>query len=248
MRNKVLYALIGILLLTTILAASLNVARAQTQTPAVTAPEPPRTITVNGSGKTYLTPDIAYINIGVHTEGKNASDAVAANNAQSQKLVDALKAAGVDAKDIQTTNFSIWPNQTYDQQGQPTGTINYIVDNQVFLTVRKLEGLGDLLDVAIESGANSINGIQFDVEDKTSALSDARAAAVADAAKIAEELAGAASLSLGRIVSISENVGNSPIPYFDGRGGGAAELAASVPISPGQMLVSVNVIVAYDIE
>jgi len=84
-------------------------------------PQPPvRNITVTGTGKVTLTPDIAYINIGVHTENASAKDAVAANNTQAQAVVTAIKGFGIADKDIQTTNFSINPQQQYDPSGKVT--------------------------------------------------------------------------------------------------------------------------------
>ena len=78
-------------------------------------PQPPvRNVTVTGTGKVTLTPDIAYINIGVHTENASAKDAVTQNNTQAQAVVTAIKGFGVADKDIQTTNFSIYPQQ-YDR-------------------------------------------------------------------------------------------------------------------------------------
>src|SRR5260221_10748976 len=72
-----------------------------------------RNLNVNGVGEVYLTPDIAYIYVGVHNEAKNAADAVATNKVQTSAVIDALKKAGLADKDIRTTNFSIWPNQQY---------------------------------------------------------------------------------------------------------------------------------------
>src|SRR5512143_3980328 len=115
------------------------------------AQPPVRTINVTGTGKVDLAPDIAYIYLGVHTEDVKAADAVAANNTQTQKVIDALKEAGIDAKDIRTTNFSIWPNQTYTPDGKPLDT-KYMVDNTVYVTVRDLSKLGDLLDSVIAAG------------------------------------------------------------------------------------------------
>ena len=97
----------------------------------------PRTLTVSGAGMISMQPDIATIYVGVHTETPSAAESVAQNNVKTQKLIDALKAAGVDAKDIQTMNFSIWQNAQYGPDGQPTST-NYAVDNTVYLTVRNL--------------------------------------------------------------------------------------------------------------
>jgi uncharacterized protein YggE len=207
-----------------------------------------RTLNVNGLGSTYLTPDIAYIYIGVHSEGATASEVVAANKDQTNAVLDALKAAGVDEKDLRTTNFSIWPSQQYSPEGTVTGTI-YMVDNTVYVTVRDLDGLGDLLDDTIAAGANSINSIQFDVADKTAAVKEARVKAVEDAKTQAQELADAAGLKLGEIQNISF-YDNSPYPVFEGKGGGGGAMAAnsSVSIQPGQLTISVSVNITYDIK
>lgn len=206
-----------------------------------------RTLTVNGTGKTYLTPDIAYVSIGVHTEDANASKAVASNNTQSQEVAEALSDFKIDPKDIQTTNFSIYPQQEYDQEGKVTGT-RYIVDNTVFVTLRDLDKLGEVLNAAVTAGANSINSIQFDVEDKTEALSGARKAAVGNALTQAEELAAAAGVELGEVQTITTYSVGTPIPVFEGKGGGAMVAEASVPVSPGQMILTVDVNIVYEIR
>lgn len=207
-----------------------------------------RTMNVNGLGATYLTPDIAYIYIGVHNEGATASEAVEANKSQTNAVIAALKKAGVDDKDLRTTNFSIYPSQQYGPDGTITGTV-YMVDNTVYVTVRDLEGLGNLLDDAITAGANSINSIQFDVADKTEAVKEARALAVKDAQAQAEELANAAGITLGDIQNISY-YDNNPMPLYDmGKGGGGAmEASAPVSIQPGQLTVSVSVNIVYSIK
>jgi len=209
-----------------------------------------RTMNVNGTGQVFLSPDIAYINIGVHSEEATAAAAVAANNVETQQVTEALKAAGVDAKDIRTTNFSIWPNQQYDPNGQPVGT-RYAVDNTVFVTIRKLENLGDLLDAAVAAGANSINSVQFDVADKTEALKKAREEGVKDAKAQAQELADAAGIKLGEMQTISF-YDSAPVPYLEsyGKGGGGAAVAeaAAVPIQPGQLTLTVTVSMTYEIK
>jgi uncharacterized protein YggE len=206
-----------------------------------------RTLNVNGVGTSYLTPDIAYIYIGVHNEGATATEAVNANKTQTTAVLDALKKAGVDDKDLRTTNFSIYPSQQYGPDGTVTGTI-YMVDNTVYVTVRNLDGLGTLLDDTITAGANSINSIQFDVADKTAAVKEARAKGVEDAKTQAQELADAAGITLGEIQNISF-YDNSPYPVVDGKGGGGA-MSASAPVSiqPGQLTISVSVNITYGIK
>jgi uncharacterized protein YggE len=205
-----------------------------------------RTLSINGAGQVSLKPDMAYVYVGVHTEKPSAAEAVAVNNASTQQLINALTAAGVAVDDIQTTNFSIWQSTQYGADGQPSGTY-YAVDNTVYVTVRKLDSLGSLLDAAVKAGANNINSIQFDVADKTAALSQARAQAVQAAQKQAEELAAAAGVTLGAVQSI-QYYDSSPVPVFDARGGAGAGMNAAMPINPGQLQITATVTMAYEIK
>jgi uncharacterized protein YggE len=256
MKGKIFYV-VSTFLIAAVLSACAGTVAAQGQTPtAAPANTPvaaqsanPRTITVSGTGVAYLTPDIAYVNIGVHTDNKDAAVAVSTNNTNSQKVISALKSFGIADKDIQTTNFSIYPQQQFDNQGKPTGEINYVVDNTVYVTVRDLSKVGDLLDTVVKAGANSINSIQFDVTDRTKALSDARQSAIADAQAQAQEVAKAASVTLGPVQSIDVTGGSTPpIPYQAKGGAMVAESAASVPVNPGQLTVTINVNVVYQIQ
>ncbi|MFH1523757.1 MAG: SIMPL domain-containing protein [Chloroflexota bacterium] len=208
----------------------------------------PRTLNVGGSGTVYLTPDIAYIYLGVHTEDAEVALAVNHNNTQTQALVDALKNMGVAEADIQTSNFNLWTGQSYDKlTGQTDGTY-YAVDNTVYVTVRDLTKLGSLLKTAIGAGANNINSISFDVADKTAAMAEARQKAMTNASDLADELAMTAGVELGAIQSITYS-DNSPVAYYGiGGGGGSAAPNASVPIQPGQTQISVTVSVTYDIQ
>jgi len=213
------------------------------------APENVRTLNVNGLGEINLTPDIAYIYIGVHTEGATASEAVDSNKAQTTAVIDALKKAGVAEKDTRTINFSIYPSQQYGPDGTVIGSI-VMVDNTVYVTVRDLDGLGDLLDSAISAGANNINSIQFDVADKTQAVKDARAKAMEDAKLQAQELSDAAGVSLGSIQTIYfyDNSASPTYDYGKGGGGGAYGASAAVPIQPGQLTITVTVNLVYSIK
>ncbi len=217
--------------------------------PALSASAETPTLSVVGSGQADLVPDIAYIYVGVHTELPSASEAMSENNAQTQKMIEALTSFGVDAKDIRTTNFSIWPFDKYDPAtGVSTGEKYYSVDNTVYVTVRDLDTLGDLLDTVIAAGANTVNSIQFDVADKDAALKQARADAIADAQAKAEELAEAAGMSVGAIRSISFT-DSQYYPVYEGRGGGGGgDAASAVPINPGQLTFNVTVSVSYELK
>jgi uncharacterized protein len=204
-----------------------------------------RTITVTGTGKVTLTPDIAYISIGVHSQDASATVATSLNNTSSQAMIDAIKAAGVGDKDIQTTNFSIYPQQQYDDNGKITGII-YMVDNTVYVTVRDLTKLGDLLDASVRAGANNISSISFDVADKTEALSQARQAAVVDARKQADELTAATGVSLGDVQTISYYDSSAPVTVQYARADMAS--AGSVPIQSGSMQITTTVTIVYLIK
>ena len=210
-----------------------------------------RTLTVTGNGTIYLTPDTAYIYIGVHTDDADLATAVSKNNTQAQALVDALKKAGVTGADIQTSNFSVYtnPNGGIDKMtGQAiTNSTYYSVDNTVYVTARDLTHLGSLLNAAVGAGANSINSITFDVADKTAAQAQARQKAMDNAASLAGELAQTAKVSLGTIQTISYS-DNTYSAYYGMGGGGASTPNASVPIQPGQTQVSVSVSVTYAIN
>jgi uncharacterized protein len=217
----------------------------------VAAAAQPKTLNVSGNGTVYLTPDIVYITVGVHTEDTDLVSGVSKNNTQAQALVDALKKAGIAAKDIQTSNFSVYNNnngQTVDKTtGQVISGSNYSIDNTVTVTVRDLSHLGSILSTAVNSGANNINSISFDVADKTAAMEQARQKALANASSLATELAKTANVQLGGIQNITYS-DNSPQPYFGMGGGGAAAPNASVPIQPGQTQISVTVSVTYALK
>lgn len=254
MRNK-LTNLMYILMAAVLLSGCAGVAFAQSATPTVEAApaegsDKPvtRTITVTGSGKAMLTPDIAYINIGVHTEDMTAVGAVKANSRLADKVIAALKAFGIDSKDIQTTNFSIYPQPQYDTEGKPTGEIKYIVENTVYVTVRDLTKIGELLDAAVEAGANNISGIQFDVADKSKALTAARQAAVENARLVAEELVSAAGVTLGAVQTINVYGDTSPMPVMYDMAMVKTAAGGSVPVSPGQMTITVQVNIVYEIR
>ena len=145
-------------------------------------------LSVNGHGQVVLPPDVAYVTIGVHTEATDVSNAVQDNANQVAAVMASLSEAGVAPEDMQTSNFSVYTTDNYDPM---TGLINgkkYSVDNTVNVTARDLAGLGGLLDRAISAGANSIWGVTFDLENKDTAMAQARDMAVQDAMTEAQAL------------------------------------------------------------
>ena len=206
-----------------------------------------RTITVSGNGKVYLTPDVAYITIGVQSQNANVGDALTSNNTKSQEVSKALQDMGVQAKDIQTTNFNIYPVPQTDPEGKALPTL-FTVDNSVNVTVHDLSLLGKLLDGVVRSGANSINGINFDVVDRSKAISEARKLAVEDARKQADEIAAAAGVTVDSLQTMSLNINSGPGPLYDVKAVGSGAVSSQVPVSAGQLQISVDVYASYTIK
>jgi hypothetical protein len=242
MKKKTMF-IIGTLLVGAVLLSACGLMEAQG-----VSPTSERYIRVSGSGEVAVVPDIAYINIGVHSEAEDVSSALEANNTQATKLTEALQAEGIEAKDIQTTNFNVYPQTRYDNMGQPVGT-SYVVDNTVYITVRDLTKLGKLLDSAISAGANNIYGISFDIADKETVLAQARELAIKDAEAKAKSVATVAGVTLGQILSIDVSTPTYTQPYYGyGMGGGAEGLKTSVPVSAGQIVVTYTATLNYAIE
>lgn len=216
-------------------------------TAAVQSTEGLRTISVAGQAQVPLTPDIAYIQIGVHTQSERVASAVDENNSTIEAVKATLMSLGVAEKDLQTTNFSIYRSDQWSPDGSTFGPI-YSVDNTLYVTVRALDSMGQLLSAAIDAGANNIYGIQFDAEDKSAALSLGRNLAVQAAAAQAQELASATGVDLGDIRTITYYSGSYASPYYGfGGGGGGGAAAEQISISAGQLTLNVEVNIVYDI-
>ncbi len=208
----------------------------------------PRTLSASGSGQVYIVPDIAYINVGVRVDADEVSDALAANNVQANAIAEALQAMGVEKSDIQTSNFNVYPMQDWGPDGQISRKY-YVVENTVYITVRNLSNLGQLLDTVVSSGANTINGISFDVQDKAAAEAEARDQAIADAKAEAEAIAKASGVSLAELQSVSVYTSGMTYPMYEAKGiGGAAAYDGSAPISAGQLKISAEANVVFIIK
>ncbi len=243
MRNKAAFYLIGAAMAALILGACAPVAA-----PVVAAAGPANIpqMMASGTGEVFITPDLAYVNIGVQSKMENVASALEDNNAKAQAVSQALKGLGVDAKDIQTSAFNIYPWQEYGPGGESLET-KYMVDNTVYVTVRDLEKLGSILDAVVRAGANSINGVQFDVTEKEKYQSEARRLAIENAKQTAQELAGAAGVKLGRIINLNVYSSGGPTPVYEAKMG-MGGVGGNVPVSSGQLTLTMNADITYEIE
>lgn len=213
------------------------------------AQSPQRSIAVSASGTAYGEPDEASFDAGVSALNEDVQTATAQVNERVSSLLAALQEAGVAERDIRTTNVSIYPEQSYDNSGQP-GQLRYRVVNSVHVTVRDTEQLGRLLGLSVEAGANEISGVAFSVADPGALERQAREEAMNAAHAKAVQLAALAPVELGQVRSISETTqGGSPQPLPEFRAEAmASDAGASMPVSSGQLAVTVTVQVVYGIE
>ena len=214
----------------------------------------PGVVTIEGLGEVSGRPDTAIVTSGVTSQGATAREALNANTADMEKLLETLKAAGIADRDIQTSGFSVSPNYVYSNEVDANGyslppKINgYLVSNQVTIRVRNLDSLGSVLDQSVTVGANTINGISFSVADPAKLYEEARKKAFADARAKAELYAGVAEVELSDIAAITETQGyGQPQPYMMREMAMAAD-AAAVPVQTGELTYTINVTVSWRLD
>jgi len=209
-----------------------------------------RTLQLTGHGEVRQAPDLAVISTGVLTSAPDAKAALAANTKAMSTLLATIKTAGVEDKDVQTSNFSVQPQYDYGQNnnGQPPKLTGYQVSNMVTVTLRKIDSVGDVLDKMVSAGSNQVSGISFSIADPQGALDEARKAAMADALHKATVLSAAAGVKLGSIVSLSEGGGTVQPPIVMMRAKTAAMDAAPVPMAEGEQIVGADINVVWTIE
>ena len=205
----------------------------------------PRTISVNGIGMASAPPDVAEVQLGVETIKTDASLAISENTERMTAVMGVIKGMNVEDKDVQTVNYSMWIEEVYDQEGKPTGEIRYHVVNQVRIKLRDLAKTGELLQAALEAGANNVGGISFSVADPVALQREARDQAIANAQAKAEQLAAGLGAHVGPLRQVSE-FGGVVVPLVapmaeKGVGG------AAVPVSGGEFSITVEIQVVFDI-
>ncbi|MBX3071806.1 MAG: SIMPL domain-containing protein [Thermomicrobiales bacterium] len=237
-------AILGAFVLSTLLATGSAIAQDATPTVPTSAGGP--TITVVGHGAVMVPPDAASVTAGVTITEDTLSVAQSTANETMTAILAALEAQGIESQDIQTAGYYVQVIQSWDENGMPSGINQFQVSNTVNVTIRDIDAVGATLDAVVEAGANTIYGVNFIVTDSGEAADQARTLAVQDAQRRAEQLAAAAGMSLGDIVSISETFGPNPIPVAMGGAGGAA-MESSVAIEAGSTTVSVDVQITWEL-
>ena len=212
-------------------------------------------LTLSAEGRSNRTPDLAVFSAGVTSQGKTAGEALSANSADMNKVITALKRAGIADRDIQTSNLSL--NPIYQpQRPMPDGTvepaqpkiIGYQVYNTVNVRQRNLAQFGRVLDTLVAAGANQINGPNFQMDDPDAATDEARTQAMKKARARANLYASAAGLKVLRILAISESGGYVPQPQvMYSRAAMADGMEKSTPVAAGEVSLISTVTVLFEL-
>ena len=213
-----------------------------TSGPAPTADSNVRQVTVVGSGEVQGTPDTVTIDAAIETIASDASAALNQSSERMTAVLDAVKAQGIDAKDITTTGVTLQP-----QYGDNSVITAYRASNSVSIKVRKFDAASPVITAIQTSGGNAtrINSVSFSIDDDSQLVKDARARAFNDAKDRAQQYAELSGTSLGKVLSISEAGDTTPpptpMPRFD------AMAEAAVPMEPGQQTVGFSVTVVWEL-
>ena len=207
-------------------------------------------VTVVGEGTVNISPDIATASIGVEVVRTTVREASAAALAIMEEVQAALLSQNIDENDIQTRHFSIFAERFGPGGLLDENEVRYRVSNTVFITIQDLDSIGDVLDAAIDAGANNIYGVDFSLADPASVESEARAKAVADAYDKAGDLAQLIGVDVGEVMGISEIIGQGG-GFFGGNFSrmAAAEMGGgSGPISPGELNLTMQLQITYELR
>lgn len=211
---------------------------------------PARFIEVRGAGRARAAPDTAEVRVAVLARGREARAALADASEQMRTLLDRLRAAGLTGRDLRTTRADVTPEYERRERTSPdTGPlriVGYRVVQELRVTVRDLERLGEILDLLAAAGGDRIQGLRFRIDDPEPLLDVARRRAVADARRRAELYAGEAGVTVGRLLALREEGASLPPPAplrqmeLAGRGAG-------VPVEPGEDEFRVGVVARFEI-
>src|SRR5271166_5224383 len=203
----------------------------------------PRQVTVVGSGQVQGVPDTLTADVGIEFTAPDVTAAMNQTNDRQQAVINAVTGAGVDRKDISTTEVSLQPQ--YDSSGG--GITGYRADNSIRVKIHPTDSASHVLAVIVGAGgdATRINSVSYSIADDSQLVKDARARAFQDAKNRADQYAQLSGLRLGKVLSISEATGSTPTA---GAPPAPPRAAFAVPLEPGQQTVSFSVTAVWELE
>ncbi|HZU63603.1 MAG TPA: SIMPL domain-containing protein [Novosphingobium sp.] len=234
-------------------AAIAFIAAALIGTPALAAapaelPAGHTLLTLSAQGQSARQPDIAGFSAGVATAGRNAAEAMAANAAAMSRLIAALKAAGIEPRDIQTSRLALTPTYAERRPGdtRAPAITGYQAANTVAVRERHVAEAGRVIDALVAAGANDISGPDFTLADPKAAEDEARADAIAQLLARARLYAQAVGLKVAQVRAISEFVPSQPMPMARSMALMAMP-AAATPVEAGEVESQIRVTMEFDL-
>ena len=223
--------------------AAATAQQAQVQLPPITGTR----LDVSATGETSRVPDVAIISAGVVTRAQTASAALSENSARMDRVVAALKRAGVADRDIQTSSINLNPEYRY-AENQPPQLVAYSASNTVNIHFRDIRNAGRILDALVAQGANQINGPSLTIDEPEAALDEARTRAIANGRARAELYARALGKRVSRVISVSESGGSYPVPPPMPMMERAMAAGADTKIAPGEQKLQVTVAMVFELQ
>jgi uncharacterized protein YggE len=218
---------------------------------AVQAPMPAiagTRLEVSATGEAARVPDLAIISAGVVTRQTTATAAIQENAARMERVLSALKRAGIEERDVQTSSINLNPEYRYQENRAPQ-LVGYTASNQVSIRFRDIRNTGKILDALVTEGANQINGPSLTIDKPDEALDEARTKALANGRARADFYARALGRRVVRLISVSEGGGNYPVPpmpvMMEAR---AANQSADTSIVPGEQKLQVNLSMVFEVQ
>lgn len=212
--------------------------------------EEPRRLTVNATAEVQREPERAVLTLAVESEGATGQAASQANAQSMERVVAALRQAGIESRSIRTVSYQLNPIYVPAQRGESGPRISgYRSLNMVRVVVDSLPRLGRTIDAAIGAGANRVAGVSFELRDTESARLDAIRMAVERARREAEVIAEAAGQGLGLPLDIQTSTNMPfPRPMYDRVAMAAESMQAETPIEGGTISITANVTIVFQLE
>jgi uncharacterized protein len=229
------HGLVGVLIAVVLVASGCAGAPLATQSDIVT---------VSGQGSVNITPDTALAQIGVEARAPQLNDALSDATQRMPQVLESVRALGIEGKDISTSRIAIEPIAAPRRnESDPVRIDGYRVGNTAQVRIRDVRMVGRVLDAVVRAGANTVGSLAFTVNDRTAVEAQARTLAVRDAATKARQLADAAGVRLGPLLSLTEQAIGRPFPVTRG-----ITAMASMPVEPGEVEVTVTVEARYRLD
>lgn len=231
-------------IVTLVFCASITAAFAQPQHPL----QPPRSVNVEGAAERRIVPDKAIIELGVETEGKDATEVKADNDKRMRSILASLQRIGIPEADIQTSMLQLNPQYSWDPNGKRE-FLKYVMTNKVTVTLKNLAKVQDVISKSIEQGGNTLGDISFVASNSTAIQDSLRIEAAKNAKKKASDLATAVGAKVGKPLSITEqNSYQPPVPMYRAMKAMDSGAESTSTVSAGEILIRVTVSASFELE